>query len=195
MQVFIKLEDAEMRELECELAKVAIRSVLIEWGMGWFSLSKEQREAALLCAITQYASGHTITNNLKKWGKIKELNITATPAALALVEVERLADSLAGHNVGQQVEDLRDLLESVRATVSHVIAVADSLQSEALGIGKRCDASEVPRAVHESGWQWRPGGKDTAFAPPFGTVRVCRHCGCLVTGGVTACARCAGGKD
>lgn len=48
----------------------------------------------------------------------------------------------------------------------------------------------VPREVHESGWQWRPVG-DGAFAPPFGTIRVCRGCGCLVAGGPTACARCA----
>lgn len=30
-----------------------------------------------------------------------------------------------------------------------------------------------------------------AFAPPFGTIRQCRACGCLVAGGPTACARCA----
>lgn len=32
---------------------------------------------------------------------------------------------------------------------------------------------------------------DTAFAPPFGTIRQCRCCGCLVAGGPTACVRCA----
>jgi len=32
---------------------------------------------------------------------------------------------------------------------------------------------------------------DTAFIPPFGTVRVCRGCGCLVAGGPTVCRRCA----
>lgn len=36
---------------------------------------------------------------------------------------------------------------------------------------------------------------DTAFIPPFGTVRVCRGCGCLVAGGPTACRRCAEGKS
>ena len=41
------------------------------------------------------------------------------------------------------------------------------------------------------GWQWRPTATDTAFAPPFGTIRQCRVCGCLVAGGPTACARCA----
>lgn len=52
-------------------------------------------------------------------------------------------------------------------------------------------AGVVPADVHERGWQWRPTGDDTAFAPPFGTVRICRVCGCLVAGGPTACVRCA----
>lgn len=49
---------------------------------------------------------------------------------------------------------------------------------------------EVPAEVHERGWQWRPVG-DSAFAPPFGTVRACVDCGCLVVGGPTRCGRCA----
>ena len=52
-------------------------------------------------------------------------------------------------------------------------------------------AGVVPVEVHERGWQWRPIDKNTAFAPPFGTIRQCRVCGCLVAGGPTACARCA----
>lgn len=52
-------------------------------------------------------------------------------------------------------------------------------------------ADAVPQEVHERGWQWRPTSPDTAFAPPFGTIRACRGCGCLVSGGPTACARCA----
>lgn len=52
-------------------------------------------------------------------------------------------------------------------------------------------AGAVPVEVHERGWQWRPIDKNTAFAPPFGTIRQCRVCGCLVAGGPTACARCA----
>lgn len=35
---------------------------------------------------------------------------------------------------------------------------------------------------------------DTAYIPPFGTIRKCRGCGCLVAGGPTACARCAEAK-
>jgi hypothetical protein len=49
----------------------------------------------------------------------------------------------------------------------------------------------VPAWVHECGWQWRPVSPDGAFAPPFGTIRQCRGCGCLVAGGPTACVRCA----
>jgi hypothetical protein len=48
----------------------------------------------------------------------------------------------------------------------------------------------VPADVHESGWQWRPTDDDSAYAPPFGTIRVCRVCGCLVAGGPTKCVRC-----
>jgi hypothetical protein len=57
------------------------------------------------------------------------------------------------------------------------------------------DEADVPRDVHESGWQWRPVNEDTAFAPPFGTVRACRVCGCLVAGGPAACTRCADEKQ
>ncbi len=53
----------------------------------------------------------------------------------------------------------------------------------------------VPSEVHERGWQWRPVTEDTAFAPPFGTIRVCRGCGCLVAGGPTACRKCAAGFE
>lgn len=52
-------------------------------------------------------------------------------------------------------------------------------------------ATMVPAEVHESGWQWRPTSGDSAFAPPFGTIRMCRGCGCLVAGGPTVCQRCA----
>lgn len=52
-------------------------------------------------------------------------------------------------------------------------------------------AGTVPVEVHECGWQWRPVTTDTAFAPPFGTIRQCQGCGCLVAGGPTACVRCA----
>lgn len=47
-------------------------------------------------------------------------------------------------------------------------------------------ASSLPAPVG-----WVAVGDDTAFAEPFGTIRVCRVCGCLVAGGPTACVRCA----
>lgn len=55
-------------------------------------------------------------------------------------------------------------------------------------------AGTVPPEVREGGWQWRPVGEDAAVAPPFGIIRVCRGCGCLVAGGPTACVRCAEDK-
>jgi hypothetical protein len=54
----------------------------------------------------------------------------------------------------------------------------------------KIDEYRVPTEVNERGWQWRPVGDDTAFAPPFGTIRECRVCGCLVAGGPTRCTRC-----
>jgi hypothetical protein len=64
------------------------------------------------------------------------------------------------------------------------------LRPEATDVQSEPDSTNVPAEVHESGWQWRPTGDDAAFAPPFGTIRVCRACGCLVAGGPTACVRC-----
>lgn len=49
----------------------------------------------------------------------------------------------------------------------------------------------VPDEVHESGWQWRPVTEDTAFAPPFGTIRACSTCGVLIAGGPSICSACA----
>lgn len=55
----------------------------------------------------------------------------------------------------------------------------------------RDERAPVPAEVHERGWQWRPVDGDTAFAPPFATIRVCRSCDCLVAGGPNICGRCA----
>ena len=49
----------------------------------------------------------------------------------------------------------------------------------------------VLNRVEPGGPTWRVSGGDTAYASPFGTIRVCRACGCLVAGGPTACGRCA----
>ncbi len=53
--------------------------------------------------------------------------------------------------------------------------IADLAQSEQ-------DPDEKP--------DWHQVG-DGAFARPFGTIRVCIECGCLVAGGPTRCVRCA----
>lgn len=37
---------------------------------------------------------------------------------------------------------------------------------------------------------WHRVSDDTVFASPFGTIRKCRHCGVLVSGGPTACVAC-----
>ena len=70
------------------------------------------------------------------------------------------------------------------------LAHANQLQAD-IEAEQQAVVGVVPADVHERGWQWRPTATDTAFAPPFGTIRQCRVCGCLVAGGPTACARCA----
>jgi hypothetical protein len=49
----------------------------------------------------------------------------------------------------------------------------------------------LPEDWYTTARQWCPTSDDTAFAPPFGTIRQCRSCGCLVVGGPTVCRRCA----
>lgn len=49
---------------------------------------------------------------------------------------------------------------------------------------------EIRRAFDSDCSSWRIVDEDTAFAPPFGTIRECRVCGCLVGGGPNACVRC-----
>lgn len=50
--------------------------------------------------------------------------------------------------------------------------------------------SDLPQDETVTAAHWHPVG-DSAHAAPFGTIRVCRSCGCLVAGGPTACGRCA----
>jgi len=116
----------------------------------------------------------------------------------------------------QRIErDLRQQLAHVSTLAEERLAHANQLQADIeaemqgrLALRKRLGAREdetmgaflerlaamagvVSADVHEHGWQWRPTTTDTAFAPPFGTIRQCRGCGCLVAGGSTACVRCA----
>ena len=68
----------------------------------------------------------------------------------------------------------------------------------------QCDVADLNRRLGEavstietlrSGTSWRRVSDDTAFAPPFGTIRKCRVCGCLVAGGPTCCVRCVKEED
>lgn len=102
-----------------------------------------------------------------------------------------------GHVVGWHYAGVGSCLECDCAEVrpSPYVLTALRLRVKALE-AERAEilatmAGVVPVDVHERGWQWRPTATDTAFAPPFGTIRRCRVCGCLVAGGPTACARCA----
>ena len=53
------------------------------------------------------------------------------------------------------------------------------------------DAQRQPDPQPDLAEGWRVVTGDTAFAMPFGTIRECSGCGCLVSGGPTACRRCA----
>jgi len=116
------------------------------------------------------------------------------------MRIESLAEELA------KPEDvrLREVLDALdgRAVIfdslaSRVGAVLDDLDEHIARAGAAERTVEIQKELLlsaqriERDWQWRPVDKDTAFAPPFGTIRKCRVCGCLVAGGPTACARCA----
>lgn len=83
-------------------------------------------------------------------------------------------------------------LAALESTLAHLETEHAALVERVGELERLPDASVVPDAVHEKGWQWRPVG-DCAFAPPFGTIRTCIGCGCLVSGGPTRCVRCAEG--
>lgn len=81
--------------------------------------------------------------------------------------------------------------ERRRNDATGVMAMGHCVRQEQCFEAELRSFERVPEEVHESGWQWRPVSEDTAFAPPFGTIRMCIACGCLVAGGPTRCARCA----
>lgn len=116
----------------------------------------------------------------------------AKPEDVRLREVLDALDGRAvifdglGERVGHLLDEMDEWIERA--------GEAERLAEERLAHVNQMQATManvVPADVHEHGWQWRPTGKDTAFAPPFGTIRVCGACGCLVAGGPAACARCA----
>jgi hypothetical protein len=71
----------------------------------------------------------------------------------------------------------------VRSNHDGALAVIRDLRS-------RVDDAERERDAAEN-HGWRKVSEDTAFAPPFSTVRACIDCGVLVAGGPTRCTRCA----
>jgi len=104
-------------------------------------------------------------------------------------ESERLADERLAH-ANQLQADIEAEMQGRLALRKRLGAREDETMGAFLE-RLATMAGVVPVEVHECGWQWRPTTTDTAFAPPFGTIRQCRVCGCLVAGGPTACARCA----
>lgn len=113
-------------------------------------------------------------------------------ASVALVDgsPRRLLQSAVGAilGAGDPTEAFWAFLECFHALGQFPLA---ELRARCLATG--CESAGVERArmrrdVDRRGWHATDG--DTAHAPPFGTIRVCRVCGCLVAGGPTACARC-----
>lgn len=104
-------------------------------------------------------------------------------------ESERLADERLAH-ANQLQADIEAEMQGRLALRKRLGAREDETMGAFLE-RLATMAGVVPVEVHECGWQWRPTTTDTAFAPPFGTIRQCRGCGCLVAGGPTACVRCA----
>jgi hypothetical protein len=132
------------------------------------------------------------------------------------VRLREVLDALDGRAVifdglGARVGHLLDEMDEWIARAGESERLANQLQADIeaemqgrLALRKRLGAREdetmgaflerlatMAGVVTECGWQWRPTTTDTAFAPPFGTIRQCRGCGCLVAGGPTACVRCA----
>lgn len=102
--------------------------------------------------------------------------------------------SLAGQDRAALIEELaaaRRERDDWNARATALENERDEARAEAAAALEIADGHGVPAEVRDRGWQWRPSGNDTAFAPPFSTIRVCRGCGCLVAGGPTACNRCA----
>lgn len=99
-----------------------------------------------------------------------------------------------------EYEKLRELslaIRKLRGSLSEPVGkdLADAIREVVKSQDGNALAAAVPEDVRVGGWQWRPVDADTAFAPPFSTIRVCRACGCLVAGGPTACGRCVAQEE
>jgi hypothetical protein len=84
-------------------------------------------------------------------------------------------------------------LDHLEAGASELLAVAPQGWSEQDRERVDIVLGKITAAKWEHDKYRSPMSGDTAFMPPFGTIRKCRVCGCLVAGGPTACVRCAEG--
>lgn len=55
----------------CDIAKYAIRNVLIKWGIGWLNLRPEQRRAELALEAVELLSGYCQPRG-KGWKKVRK---------------------------------------------------------------------------------------------------------------------------
>lgn len=117
---------------------------------------------------------------------------------------ERIAEmmneraAIAGE-LGCQVDEIRNVLPSLVREAREMSHARDRAQKAEARLAAGCSDAISDESVEErsdaegrrvdDGWRWHVVG-DGAFAPPFGTIRKCRGCGCLVAGGPTACVRC-----
>ena len=93
----------------------------------------------------------------------------------ALCQISELFD--------EEERDCAQVVELVRTALA-----AHDAQRHALWAESQSLRNELDEATN--GW-WHSVSDDTAYAHPFGTIRQCCGCGCLVAGGPTACVRCA----
>lgn len=106
-------------------------------------------------------------------------------------------DSTAGKRVGRWTfvmgeEGDRGIARAEGDTLSAALdAFAALARERANAVHALLDGDDPMKP--DSADRWHRVSDDTAFAPPFGTVRACVGCGCLVAGGPTRCGRCAGG--
>jgi len=91
------------------------------------------------------------------------------------------------------VKELLVRLREARAELAAAQTTIIELRAHVRETGELAEKMSDKAIAAERG-HWCRSGVDTAFAPPFGTIRVCRGCGCLVAGGPTACVRCAEAK-
>lgn len=113
--------------------------------------------------------------------------MTAPDDALAAIEahgVQSADDALAMADAILDPEN-----DGVEWLMQHGCDVMDHLRAEVRSL--RAHVASEPERTAAAAAQWRAVDEDTAFAPPFSTIRVCRGCGCLVVGGPTVCNRCA----